>query len=67
MKLKCKLCGAEFDQLAPQAVQVGNPKGSFRLYLIDGRLHDLGSTKLGRNKRQEKLDKLAATPPQETQ
>ncbi len=38
MRLKCKLCGAEFDQLAPQAVQVGNPKGSFRLYLIDGRL-----------------------------
>jgi hypothetical protein len=50
MRLKCKLCGVEFDQLPPQAVQVGNPKGSFRLYLIDGQMHDIGSTQLGRKK-----------------
>jgi hypothetical protein len=50
MNLRCKLCGVEFDQLPPQAAQVGNPRGSYRLYLIDGQLHDLGSTQLGRKK-----------------
>jgi hypothetical protein len=40
----------EFDKLPAHAVQVGNAKGSFRLYLIDGHLHDLGSVNLGRRK-----------------
>ncbi len=50
MSLKCKLCGAEFDHLPLQAVQVGNSRGGYRLYLIDGQMHDIGSTQLGRKK-----------------
>ena len=57
--LKCKICDMEWEQIPAHAQQVGSPRGGYRLYFIDGRLHDVGSTHLGRNK--------AVTPPQETQ
>jgi hypothetical protein len=51
MNLKCKICGMEWTTLPPHAHQVGNPRGSFRLFLIDGVPHDIGSTNLGRKKK----------------
>jgi hypothetical protein len=48
--LKCKICDMEWEQLPAHAQQVGNSKGSFRLFLIDGIPHDIGSTNLGRKK-----------------
>jgi len=39
-----------WESLPPNAKQIGNPRGSFKLYLIDGIPHDIGSTKLGRKK-----------------
>jgi len=45
----------QWEVLPPNAKQVGNPRGTFRLFLIDGIPHDIGSTKLGRKK-------SAATP-----
>jgi hypothetical protein len=50
MNFKCKICGMQWESLPPNAQQVGNPKGSYKLYLIDGIPHDIGSTKLGKKK-----------------
>jgi len=50
MSLRCKICGMEWERLPPNAQQVGNPRGSFRLFLIDGVPHDIGSSNLGRKK-----------------
>jgi hypothetical protein len=40
----------EWDSLPVNAQQVGNSRGSFRLFLIDGLSHWIGSTNLGRKK-----------------
>jgi hypothetical protein len=40
----------QWEALPPNAKQVGNLRGSFRLFLIDGISHDIGSTILGRKK-----------------
>jgi hypothetical protein len=63
MKLGCKICGTQWETLPADAKQVGNPRGSFRLFLIDGVPHDIGSTKLGRKKKtvetvEEKYDNI---------
>lgn len=50
MALRCKICGVVWESLPPNAQQIGNPRGPFRLFLIDGMPHDLGSTNLGRKK-----------------
>lgn len=50
MSLKCKICGMQWETLPANAKQVGNPRGSFRMFLINGIPHDIGSTKLGRKK-----------------
>jgi hypothetical protein len=47
---RCKICGMQWEALPSNAQQVGNPRGSFKLYLIDGIPHDIGSTKLGKRK-----------------
>jgi hypothetical protein len=47
---KCKICNLEWELLPADAKQIGNPRGSFRLYLIGGQMHDIGSTQLGRKK-----------------
>ncbi len=61
MSLRCKICGMQWETLPADAKQVGSPRGSFRLYLIDGIPHDIGSTNLGRKKAattvEEKHDK----------
>jgi len=49
-KFRCKICGMVWESLPPDAQQVGNPRGGYRLFLIDGIPHDIGSTKLGRKK-----------------
>jgi hypothetical protein len=55
--LKCKICGLVWESLPPNAQQIGNPRGSFKMYLIDRIPHDIGSTKVGKKK---------ATTPKET-
>jgi hypothetical protein len=57
--LRCNYCNAIFDELPLNAKPVGNPRGSMRLYEIDGRIHELGSVNLGRKK--------SAVTPQEKQ
>src|SRR6266404_300165 len=40
----------QWETLPADAKQIGNPRGNFRFFLIDGIPHDIGSTKLGRKK-----------------
>jgi len=48
--LKCTFCGATWEKLPPNAQQIGKSKGSFRMYLIDGTPHYVGSSTAGRKK-----------------
>jgi hypothetical protein len=48
----------EWEQLPAHAQQVGNPRGSFRLFLIDGISHDIGSTNLGRKKAVKTVEEI---------
>jgi hypothetical protein len=41
----------QWETLPAEAKQVGNPRGSFKMYLINGIPHDIGSTNLGRRKK----------------
>jgi len=47
----------QWETLPADAKQIGNPRGNFRLFLIDGIPHDIGSTKLGRKKSAAKTAK----------
>ena len=51
MSLKCTFCAATWETLPPNAQQVGTSRGSFRMYLIDGTPHYIGSARAGRNKK----------------
>jgi hypothetical protein len=58
MSLKCRICGMEWKQIPTLAQQVGNPRGSFHLFLIDGIPHDIGSTNLGRKKAAKSVEEI---------
>jgi hypothetical protein len=48
---RCRICGAEFDSIPPNAVQVGKAMGTRRLFRFpDGSIHDVYSTNVGRKK-----------------
>ena len=49
MSYRCKLCGREWEEIPAHAQQVGRQRGGYRMYLIDGHPHDIGSDKIGRN------------------
>ena len=51
MSLRCRICSMQWETLPAEAKQVGNPRGSFKMYLINGIPHDIGSTNLGRRKK----------------
>jgi hypothetical protein len=50
-KLKCTFRSMEWETLPSDAKQVGNPRGSFKMYLIQGIPHYIGSTEAGRKKK----------------
>jgi hypothetical protein len=59
-EVRCSICGAEFDSIPPDAIQVGRPMGVRRLLrFADGSIHDVCPTNVGRKR------VTAAQPPEE--
>ncbi len=56
-EVKCSICGKHFDSIPVDAIQIG--RGGVRpLYrFVNGEVHALGSTKLGRRKNAGKTAK----------
>jgi hypothetical protein len=48
----------QWETLPADAKQIGNPRGSFRLFLIDGVPHGIGSTNLGRKKAAQTAEEI---------
>jgi hypothetical protein len=51
MSLRCSICGATWERIPADAVQIGRGSVSPLYRLSDGSIHAIGSTKLGKRKK----------------
>jgi hypothetical protein len=47
--LRCTICNRTWNSLPPDAVRIGQRSGAYQMYRFDGAVHNIHSTKIGRN------------------
>jgi hypothetical protein len=54
IEVRCSICGKQFDRIPPDAIQIGRGGVSPLYRFVNGEVHALGSTRLGRRKNADK-------------